>query len=108
MVFQMAPSLQVSQPKLCTHFSSVPCPMSSTTHPPSFGGPNNYWFAVQILKFLITLFSLHHPVTSFLSGPTRSSAPCSENTTIYIPLLTSQDKFHANIVRLAKLQCHIY
>jgi hypothetical protein len=72
--------------------SSFPqvCQMSCPPHPPWFNHPNNIWWRMLAMKFLL--------------GQNTSSILCSQKPSVYIPPSKWEAKFHTHTVQLAKLQ----
>jgi hypothetical protein len=55
------------------------CYIPHSSHPPWFDHPNNIWWSVQILKLLTVQCS---PASRHFL-PVRSSAPCSQTSSVY-------------------------
>jgi hypothetical protein len=75
-----------------SHFSHV-CQVTRPSHPPCFHHPNNIWWSVQVMKFLIMQSS--PAFCHFLPlRPKHSHQQPAQTPSIYILLLVWQTKFH--------------
>jgi hypothetical protein len=82
--------------------------MSSPPHSPWFNHPNNIWWRIQAVKFIIMQFSSRSVFIPFRSKYLPQHPFFKHPQSIYVPPSKWETKFHTHTVQLTKLQFYIF